>query len=172
MGKQQQSRMRALIVFAAAVLLSACSSTVTRTKYGPMGLLGGYRDKQVGEHMWKVEGVSNGVTRVGFGEDTAVHRAAEVVQAAGFDYFYVVDQKISRRYVGYGRADNYAGETAVLKVKGVRSPTEPMSCEMEDTTKCLTLSVSDVLAKIGPRLNAVLPTEGDWREYQRYSTPQ
>lgn len=145
---------RMAFALAAGLLAAGCAGgrPVTATTYGPMGLLGGYSDKVVEPGTWRVTGNSNGIAHQGFGRNMAVYRAAEIVKAAGFSHFQVLDQKGSSRMIGYGRPTSFAGETLTLTVRGVNDPAEPLACRAKQPAACMTLGADEIIAQLGPQL--------------------
>lgn len=139
---------------AAALLLAGCAGgrPFTATTYGPAALLGGYSEKQIEPGVWKVTGRSNGIAEMGFGRNMAVYRAAELMKAAGFAHFQIIDQKGKSTMIGYGTPNKFAGEELTVTVRGAASPDEPLACRAKQPSACGTLGSDEVMARLGPQL--------------------
>lgn len=133
------------------LLLAACSGgrPVTATHYRPAGLLGGYSERIVEPGVWRVSGSSNGIAEMGFGRNMAMHRAAEVVKAAGFSHMQILDQR--------GRVtmmnQRQIGESLELLVRGANDPAPPADCRARQPQSCFTAPVDQVLARLRPLLD-------------------
>ena len=144
---------RLVVAAAAALALAGCAERPsTATTCGPMGLLGGYSEKEVEPGVWRVTGAGNGIAEMGFGRNVAVYRAAELMKARGFSHFQVINQKGEMRMVGVGSPSGFAGETLNLTVRGTNDPAAPLECRAKQPTACMTLSVDTILASVGPKL--------------------
>lgn len=140
---------------AVALLATGCSGgrPGTATTYGPSGILGGYSETQIEPGVWRVTGRSNGIAEQGFGRNMAVYRAAELMKAAGFSHFQMLDQKGSATMMRLsGGSTRAAGESLTVTVRGVDDPAAPLACRAKRPDACATLAVDTVMASIGPRL--------------------
>ena len=148
--------MRGLIVIAAATLLLAgCAGgrPITATTYGPVNLLGGYKDKEIEPGVWRVTGLGNGIAGEGFGRNVAVYRAAELIKAQGFSHFQVLRQKGRMNSISVGGGPgSFSGESMEMDVRGTNDPTAPLACRDKTPTACMTLAVDEILARVGPQL--------------------
>jgi len=145
------------IVAAAAVALSGSAVSARSglaTRYGPMGLFGGYSDRQVEPGVWRVSARSNGPAGEGFGRNMAIYRAAEILSAQGFSFVQVIDAKgdatmLGRRTDAFQRPLN---EHVVLTVRGAYSAQPPADCRAKVQTACITLPAADVMTRLRPLL--------------------
>ena len=139
------------------LLLTACAGgrPVTATHYGPAGLFGGYGERIVEPGVWRVNARSNGVAQAGFGRNMAMHRAAELVKAAGFSHMQILDQR--------GRAtmmnQRQIGESMELLVRGANDPAPPADCRARQPEHCFTAPVDTVLASLRPLLHIDQPAQ-------------
>jgi hypothetical protein len=146
-----------LIVVAAAAAISGSAVSARSglaTKYGPMGLFGGYSDKMVEPGVWRVSARSNGPAGEGFGSKMAIYRAAEILSAQGFSFVQVIDAKgdmtvLGRRGEAFQRPLN---EHVVLTVRGAYSPQPPADCRAKVQSACITLPAADVMTRLRPLL--------------------
>jgi hypothetical protein len=143
---------RTLALAASLVLLGGCSGL--HTNYGPIGLKGGYKEKQVSPGVWRVVGLGNGFSPQGFGMKMAMYRSAELIKAAGFSHVQIIDQKGKVRYMGRGGAPatNYVGEELIMFVRGANSPQPPLECRAKVSTACFTYPVEETMARLRPIL--------------------
>ena len=142
---------------AALISLSACAGrdghSPLATTYGKMHLFGGYTDKEIEPGVWKVSGAGNGPAGPGFGRNVAVYRAAEIAKARGFSHVQVLRQRGKARSVSVGGGPgSFSGENMELIVRGTNDPAAPLACRDKTPEACMTLSVEQIMATIGPRL--------------------
>ena len=122
-----------------------------------MTMFGGYKEQHVEPQVWRVEGRSNGVAGSGVGRNIAVYRAAEIMKAAGFSYFRIVDQKGQAMTILVNNVPGgSAGESMVLWIRGTNDPAALTECRAKNPASCATLNVETVLTSIKPQL--VMPT--------------
>jgi hypothetical protein len=142
---------RVLSVALAMLLLAGCAGVraMTATQYRPANLLGGYSERIPEPGLWRVTGRSNAMAGEGFGSDMAMHRAAELVKAAGFSHMQILDQRGNRQTMN--RA--FIGESMALVVRGTDSPAPPADCRARTPRSCFTVEVDVVLARLRPGLH-------------------
>lgn len=135
----------------ALLLLAACAGgrPGTATRYGPAGLFGGYGERIVEPGVWRVTGRSNGVAEQGFGRNMAMHRAAELVKAAGFSHMQILDQRGRATMMNHRQI----GESMTLTVRGANGPASPADCRARQPQLCFTAPVEQVLASLRPLLH-------------------
>lgn len=148
--------MRLIAAALAALSLASCASgggSALATTYGKQHLFGGYTDKEIEPGLWKVTGAGNGPAGPGFGRNVAVYRAAEIAKAGGFSHFQILRQRGKAHSVGVGGGSmSYAGENMEMIVRPTHDPGAPLACRDKDPQACMTLSVAEIMATIGPQL--------------------
>lgn len=149
-----KSRFPIVLAAATAALGSAASArSGLATKYGPMGLFGGYSDKQVEPGVWRVSARSNGPAGEGFGSNMAIYRAAEILSAQGFSFVQVIDAKGDMTVLGRrGEIQRPLNEHVVLTVRGAYSAQPPADCRAKEPSACITLPTADVMTRLRPLL--------------------
>ena len=142
----------AVVAAASASVASARSGLATR--YGPMGLFGGYSDRQVEVGVWRVSARSNGPAGEGFARHMAAYRAAEILSAQGFNYVQVIDAKGDATMMGErtGAYQRQIGEHVVLTVRGATSSAPPADCRAKHPEACATYSVAMAMTQLRPLL--------------------
>jgi len=121
--------------------------------------------------MWEVTGSSNGIAERGFGQNMAAYRAAELAKAAGFSHYEIIDQKgkVSMVGIGYGNANNYAGEQMTLVVRGKSDSSAPTECRAKNASACFTVNVDQAISRLEPLLTF---PKGDPRRPEELSPPK
>ena len=109
---------------------------------------GGYRDRVLGQGLWRVTASSDASSGFGFAAKMAVYRSAELAKAAGYSHIQILKHKVMIRQ---SRPDyRMIGQSAELKVRGVHSPSQPLACEMKPGSRCMVYAADDILTKLGP----------------------
>lgn len=123
-------------------------------RYRKWGMVGGYKDKVVGPNSWRVVAGVNGVAPEGSAGWIALYRAAELTQAAGFEYFQIINQTGSQTYIGLGTGPkNIRGAGgADLTIVAVNSSEQPITCLAKTQDLCATLSAKHTMEQIAPHL--------------------
>ena len=134
--------------FLVLALSSCAGGLATKTQYKPSGLFGGYSEKEVEPNIWRVEGRSNGIARVGFGRDMAMYRSAEIMKDQGFDNFHIIDQKGKSQRVN----NSFSGETLKLYVVGHVEGMEVPPCRAKESSACFEVNVEEIIQRLGPSL--------------------
>ncbi|MDQ4087567.1 MAG: hypothetical protein M3177_06110, partial [Pseudomonadota bacterium] len=123
----------------------------------PLGLTGGYDDRQIGEGKWQVSFLANGFTRRGFALNAALYRAAELARDHGYPFFQIVQSSVlvgefveGEGYVQALGVPQGTGAVIYLTVQGVHSADAPIACENNYRRGCRTLAAAEVLRQLAP----------------------
>ena len=138
-----------------ALLIAAmpCVPASAETEYRRASLFhGGYRERVLGEGLWRVTVGTDGETAMGEAVRMALYRSAELARAEGYPFIQILWHRGGMRYQQQGRRQmRVLGHSAELKVRGARDAKDPIECEMPQS-RCTVHSVEQVLAQIGPTL--------------------
>ena len=111
------------IALSVAGMAGAPAVAGLESKCAPLGLLGGYRQHDLGDRSWQISVLGNGIAGAGFVRNCTLERAGAIASAQGFPRFAVVTFKSSlsafRGSGGFARGSSKAvikllraGETA------------------------------------------------------------
>ena len=138
-----------------ALALGATPAAAQFVKYGPAGLWGGYKEKEVEPGVWKVTASLNAASG-GAPVATAManYRAAELVKAKGFSHMRVLEHGGFELGLTIGTTQTLSGGPgyAHLTVRGAAGEADVDGCREKKAEKCLTLPVDEVMAQWRPYL--------------------
>ncbi|WP_156878238.1 CC0125/CC1285 family lipoprotein [Sphingopyxis sp. QXT-31] len=132
-------------------VLSGCAGT----PYQKLGVGGGYSDKTKAPGRWEIRFISNVASSVGFAEQAALYRAAELAKADGYPYFQVVSGSVffSTHAIATSTSVGYMtskGQKAYLVAVGKMEKDSPLNCEGLDLDACRNFDTSQVLEELRP----------------------
>jgi len=130
------------------VLATAPAGAVPATRYQPKTWSGGYSDRIVEPGLWRIDATANGRAELGFAQNMAAYRAADILRAAGFEYMQIVDQK--GEYWSMGGMP--AGGKATLWVRGAHDSAPPVDCRAKRSETCVTVPVARTMERTRPLL--------------------
>jgi hypothetical protein len=88
----------------------------------------------------------------------AAYRAAEILQAHGFTFMQVIEQKGRAQTMRLGADSRHAGETMILLVKGATDGAAPAECRAKTPNLCFTVPIVRTMERIRPLLT--FPADG------------